>query len=92
MTETLFFDTSSDHNPRLSVQTRSDVDANERKTGGDVANRPKRNRGRKDTVHLALNVDRDDACGFEKSRQIRRNSFCLATCLSRISEYEISKG
>jgi len=48
------------------------VDANERKTGGDVANRPERNRGRKDTVHLALNVDRNDASGFEKSRQIRQ--------------------
>lgn len=32
MTETLFFDASSDHNPRLSVQTRNDVEANERKT------------------------------------------------------------
>lgn len=67
------------------------MDANERKTGGDVADRPERNRGRKDIAHLALNVDRDDACGFEKSRQIRRNFFCLATYLSRISEYEISK-
>lgn len=32
MTETLFFDASSGPNPRLSVQTRNDVDANERKT------------------------------------------------------------
>lgn len=32
MTETLFFDASSNYNPRLSVQIRNDVDANERKT------------------------------------------------------------
>lgn len=53
------------------------MDANERKTGGDVANRPERNRGRKDTVHLALNVDRNDASGFEKSRQIDTILFVL---------------
>lgn len=74
MTETLFFDASSNYNPRLSVQTRNDVDANERKTVGDVADRPERNCGRKNTVHLALNVDRDDTRDFEKSRQIRCSS------------------
>jgi len=89
MTETLFFDASSNYNPRLSVQTRNDVDANERKTVGDVADRPERNCGRKNTVHFAFNVDRDDTRDFEKSRQIRC-SFCPTTCLSRMSEYGIS--
>jgi len=66
MAETLFFDASSDHNPRLNVQTRNDVDANERRTvealsivRKDIANV---------SVRLALNVYRDDACGFKKSR------------------------
>jgi hypothetical protein len=45
MTETLFLDASSDYNPRLAVQMRSDVDANERKTVEGVVDRPESNSG-----------------------------------------------
>lgn len=61
MTETLFFDASSDHNPRLNVQTRNDVDANERRTVEALSI------VRKDIANISIrssrvkNVDRDNA-------------------------------